>query len=290
MSNEVMHPEPESDEINLWDLLEVVKSGWRWLVGGVGIGLIGAVAVVLFAHSEYEATALVQPAIVGAKGAEVEPVGLTLERLKLPTFYSDELVKLCEIKSTVNPKDVLAKAVKPTLVKGNSLIQLTYRAPSPQVAASCLAGVVARITQSQAEIAAPIIETMTQQLQLTGQQLSEASKFEGQLEKRVLNLDPSDTKFNQSILLLNATLSKREEIARLRKQYADQALQLMPPITQPAKLLEPIYAPEKAVFPKKSITVLAGFFGGGVVGLLGLLLSLSWRRYRTGAAVLSNAK
>jgi uncharacterized protein involved in exopolysaccharide biosynthesis len=52
-------------------------------------------------------------------------------------------------------------------------------------------------------------------------------------------------------------------------------------MTQPAKLFEPIYAPQKAVFPKKSLTALGGVLGGGFVGLLGLFVSLSWRRYRT---------
>jgi uncharacterized protein involved in exopolysaccharide biosynthesis len=285
MSNEVNSQNPDADEINLWDLLEVVKSGWRWIAGGVGVGLVGAVAAVLVVPPEFEATALVQPAYVGlapgGKGTEVEPVAQILERLKLPTFYSDELVTLCQVKATVNPLDALAKAVKPTLVKGNSLIQLTYRAASPEVAQACLAGVVAQITKSQAAIATPIIDTLEEQLQLTKQQLSEAEKFETQLEKKALTLDPSDVKFSQSMLMLNAALSKREEVSKLRRQYADQSLQLIPPMTQPAKLFEPIYAPQKAVFPKKSLTALGGVLGGGFVGLLGLFVSLSWRRYRT---------
>ena len=57
-------------------------------------GAVGAVGFVLVTPSQFEATAIVQPATVGmptttttTRGAEVEPVAQTLERLKLPTFF-----------------------------------------------------------------------------------------------------------------------------------------------------------------------------------------------------------
>jgi uncharacterized protein involved in exopolysaccharide biosynthesis len=296
MSNEVNSQNPDVDEINLWGLLEVVKSGWRWVVAGVGIGLGGALALVLMVPSEYEATALVQPAYVatalvqpanaglvtgGNKGGEVEPITQTLERLKIPTFYSDELVALCDVKASTNPLDSLAKAVKVSLVKGNSLIQITYRAASPKLAQACLVGIVDQIVKSQAVIATPAMDVLKQQLQLTKQQLVEAEGFEAKLEKKAFELDPSDVKFGQSMLILNTALLKRDEIAKLRRQYIDQTLQLTPPMTQPAKLLEPIYIPQNAVFPRKLLIVMGGLLSGGFVGLLGLFLSLSWRRYRT---------
>jgi uncharacterized protein involved in exopolysaccharide biosynthesis len=50
------------------------------------------------------------------------------------------------------------------------------------------------------------------------------------------------------------------------------------------KLLEPIYAPERAVFPKKLLTVTGGFIGGLFLGLLALFINRGWRRYKSMSA------
>lgn len=277
----------DDDGLNLWELLEVVKSGWRWLAGGAMIGLAGAIGYVLVVPAQYEATAVIQPATVGmgttttTKGAEVESTAQTLERLKMPTFYTEALLKACEVKTLANPRQTLATAVKQTLVKGNSLIQITYRAESPAVAESCVSEVVAQLAKSQAVLAEPIVKALNEQRQLTKQQLDDAERIQAQIEKRAMTLDTSDSKFSASMLMLNATLSKREEIARLRKLYTEQTLQLSEPLTQKAKLFEPIYAPERAVFPKKTLTGLGGLFGGLVVGGLMFFAWRSWLGRRT---------
>lgn len=280
MSTEMTPLNTDDDGLNLWELLDVVKSGWHWLAGGAVIGLAGAVGFVLVIPAQYEATGVLQPATVGlsggTKGAEVESVAQTLERLKMPTFYSEDLLKACDVKSQVNPRQTLATAVKPAMVKGNALIQISYRAESPVLAEACVSAVVGRLAQSQAALAEPIVKTLEEQRQLTKQQLAEAERFQGQIEKRVMTLEPSDAKFSQSMLMLNAALSKREEISKLRKLYAEQSLQLSQPLTQSAKLFEPIYSPEREVFPKKSLTALGGLFGGLVLGGIALFVRRSW--------------
>ena len=282
MSNDVTPFNAEDDGLNLWELLDAVKSGWQWLVGGAVIGLVGAVGFALVVPAQYESTAVLQPATVGisggTKGAEVESVAQTLERLKMPTFYSEELLKACDVKSLANPRQTLATAVKPTVVKGNALIQISYRAESPSLAESCVTAVIAQLAKSQSALAAPIIETLEEQRKLTKQQLEEAERFQGQIEKRVMTLEPTDAKFSQSMLMLNAALSKREEISKLRKVYAEQSLQLVEPLTQSAKLFEPIYSPDRAVFPKKTLTALGGLVGGLIVGGLVLFVRRSWLR------------
>ncbi len=282
MPNSATPLNAEDDGLNLWELLAVVKSGWHWLAGGAAVGLAGAVGFVLVVPAQYEATAVIQPATVGVsggtKGADVEPVAQTLERLKLATFYTEELLKACDVKSTVNPKLSLATAIKPALVKGNSLIQLTYRAESQAVAEACLNAVTSRVAESQSAIAKPIINTLEEQQRLTKTQLDEAEKFQAQVEKRAMTLDPSDAKFSQAMLMLNAALSKREEVSKLRRQFAEQSLQLTAPMTQATKLFEPIYASDKAVFPKKTLTALGGLLGGLVLGGVLLFVRRSWLR------------
>jgi uncharacterized protein involved in exopolysaccharide biosynthesis len=47
------------------------------------------------------------------------------------------------------------------------------------------------------------------------------------------------------------------------------------------KLLEPIYAPEKPVYPNKQMSAISGLFGGLFTGLLALFVSRSWRRHKS---------
>lgn len=279
MPNDATPLNTDDEGLNLWELLDVVKSGWHWLAGGAAIGLAGAVGFVMVVPAQYEASAIIQPATVGmaaaqVKGAEVESVAQTLERLKLATFYTEALLTACDVKAPVNARKALATAIKPTLVKGNSLIQISYSAESPAVAEACVGAVAAQLAKVQAVIAEPIIKTLDEQRKLTKQQLDEAERFQAQVEKRAMSMDPSDAKFSQAMLLLNAALSKREEVSKLRKLYADQTMQLTEPLTQPAKLFEAIYASDEAVFPKKTLTALGGLVGGLVLG--GLLLFGRW--------------
>lgn len=104
----------EDDGLNLWELLDVVKQCWHWLVGGAAVGLAEAVGYLLVVHAQYEATAVIQPATVGmanaatlTKGAEVESTAQTLERLKMPTFYSETVLNACDVKKQANPHQLL---------------------------------------------------------------------------------------------------------------------------------------------------------------------------------------
>ena len=271
-NNAQLNTVQNDDEISLWDIVDFLKEGWRWLGGGLVLGLLGAVGFVLVSPAQFEATAIVQPATVGlpttttTKGAEVESVAQTLERLKLPTFYTDALLQACQVPSRL----ALAGSVKASQVKGNSLIQVSYRAPSVAVAEACVNAVVAQLTASQAEIGAPLIQTLEEQLVLTKKQLTEAEGFQAQLEKRATSSTDS-----ASLLMLSA-LSKREEIARLQKLLIEQKVQLSVPLTQPLQLLEPIYAPERAVAPKKLPVLAGGLLGGFVLGGLVFFMRRSW--------------
>lgn len=262
----------DDDEISLWDIVDFLKDGWHWLAGGLAVGLLGAVGFVLVTPAKYEATAIVQPATVGlpavasiSRSTEVEPAAQTLERLKLPTFYNEALLQTCQVSST----QALASTVKASQMKGNALIQVSYRAPSVAVAEACVNAVVVQLAQSQAMIAKPMINTLEAQLTLTRQRLTEAEAFL-QAEKRV-----SHAVDMTSLLILNA-LSKRGEIAQLQQLLLEQKVQLSAPLTQPLHLLEPIYIPEQPVFPKRLPAVLGGAFGGLVLGGLVFLVRRSW--------------
>lgn len=291
MLQEINCPKVTADnEINACNLLAHLKSGCRWLAGGLMLGLLCAIGFIALVPPQYEAIAMIQPATVGilsastnttiAKGADVESAAQTLERLKVASFYTAELIIACDMKSRVNPHQALAVAMKPTLIKGNGLIQISYRAASPAIAEACVAGVVKQLAKVQGEIAAPLIKALEEQRQITKQQLDDAERFQKLVEKRVLTMNPSSTQFSESMLLLSAAQSKKDDISKLRRTYAEQSIQVSEPLTQPTKLFEPIYASDKAVFPKKELIVFGGLVAGFLAGLAALFLNQRWRQMR----------
>lgn len=262
----------DDDEISIWDVVNFLKDGWRWLASGLLLGLACAIGYLVVTPKVYDATAILQPATVGMptttttmKGAEVEPVAQTLERLKLPTFYTAELVRACEAPSM----QALAGSVNASQVKGNSLIQVGYRASSVAVAEACVNAVIAQLIKSQGSVAAPLIKTLEEQLHATQRQLNEAEGFQSELEKRAVAT-------SDSALLLVLALSKRENVVRLQKLVGEQKVLLSVPVTQPMQLLEPIYAPEKPILPKKVPVLAGGLFGGLVLGGLAFFVRRSW--------------
>ncbi|WP_138512337.1 hypothetical protein [Rhodoferax bucti] len=287
MSENAKIVEANDDEINIWELMEYLKSGWHWLAGGCAVGLLGAMGFLMVAPAKYEATAVVQPATVGMNFAApmpmptptpmpmpmpmpTEPVAQTMERLKLVTFYGDDIVKTCQAGSSKE----LAEGMKTSLVKGNSLISLAYRADTVALAEACLAKIVGQLSQSQGDIATPLIKELEDQRASTKQQIDEAQKFLAQQEKSLAST-PSG-----SVLLM----LKREDLARLQKLHREQRVQLKEPLTQSMKLLGPMYVLESAVFPKKSLTLIAGVVVGLFVGLFSFFLYRGWRRYKSTSA------
>lgn len=274
MNQDMRNIEPIDDEINLWELLEHLKSGWKWIVGGGATGLASAIVLAAFIPAQYEATAVVQPATIGMIVATttVEPVAQTLERLKLVTFYNDDIVKACGADSA---KD-LANSVKVNLVKGNNLLSISYRAESAALANACMNKIVTQLTQSQTAIAAPLIKELQDQQISTKQQIEDAERFMAAGEKRATS-SPGSNELSTLMML------KREDLTKLQKLYREQRIQLTEPLTQPMKLLEPIYVPEKPVAPKKLMIIAGSLIGGMLIGLLAFFANRSWRRYK-GAA------
>lgn len=263
------------DEINVWELIDHLKTGWRWIVGGGVIGLVSAMGVVFLIPSQYEATAVVQPATVGINtttAKAVEPIAQTLERLRITTFYDSDVVQSCQADSA----NKLVKKVKANIVKGNSLLLISYRASTAALAEACTAKVVELLMQSQKAIATPLIKELEEQHALTKQQLDQTERFLAQGEKRISALPVSVA----SQELFTLLLLKRGDLLELQELYRGQRTQMTAPLTQPLKLLEPIYAPTESVAPRKLIIGFGGLIGGLFIGLLVLFTRLSWRRYK----------
>lgn len=265
----------DDDEISFRDIVDCIKIGWHWLVGGVLLGGLGALWFVAASPDQYEASAVIQSATVGItpnfgdstamKGLEVEPVVQTLERVKQPTFYTEMVLQACQASS----QQQLASSLKAVQLKSKFLIQLSYRANSAAVARVCMNAVLDRVAQAQAEISEPLIKRMEEGLVLTRRQLAQAEAYQVQLEKRAALSDEG-----ASLMVLNR-LTKREEILRLQKLLIEQEMQLSPPLTQTLQLLEPVYVSRRVALPN-ALVLVGGMFGGLVFGGLAFFVRRSW--------------
>lgn len=175
-------------------------------------------------------------------GVELESSAQLIERLKFPTFYEANQVKACNISSD-SPTVMLAQSINLKVLKGTNILQVTYRARSSALAVQCLDAIMDRVIGSQNKLSEKTMQNARKHLALTQGQLAESVRIQSMMEKRSgSSLDVADTKFSQTVLLLSAMLSKKEEIQRLRKSVLEQVAALEPPATQSAQLIEPIYA------------------------------------------------
>ena len=253
-------------------LLNVLANGYRWLLTGVAIGILGGYIFFILVPSEYEATALIQPATIGTSsqvGAatfskiQVEPTADTIERLKTPSFYNQDIQKNCRVSDPF----LLAGKIKPLAIKASNLIQIQYRGNSPEIAERCINTVISQLKETQQLLSSPLIKTLEMQLALTKQQINLSEKFLKELDIKEY---ATHANISESSLLFLEVKSKREELIVLRKIYNDQSASLHEPLTQPLRLIEKTTIPERPVFPVKSISL----FGGGVLGLFFALLAL----------------
>lgn len=267
-NNQPNMPTPIDLESFLWGITVFFKRGWRWLASGLLLGLGCATAYLIITPQQFEAKALFR----GAKvlDEDLDKPAQLIERLKFPTFYEETQIKACEI-DVENPVGdhalILSRRIVPIVVKGTDVLQVTYRARTNTLAAQCLAAVISRLIASQDKMAEAALSNAKQRLRLTQTQLLEADRLQSLMDKRSINaLDVADSKFSQTVLLLSMTLSKKEDIARLREALLKQMADMEQPFTRAAGLVEPIYAPASAIFPKRLPTLMGGLCGGLVLG------------------------
>jgi LPS O-antigen subunit length determinant protein (WzzB/FepE family) len=276
MSEQSYNPIPE-DEISLKDIIDFLVESWKAIVFTGLLGTAGAVAYLLVTPNQYQVTANFQVAKV--VGSDVESPALLLEKLKIPTFYSQKTLSVCNVTEKIDPGAIIAKNLKPTLTKTAPIINITYKAKSIEDARRCLEAVLDDIRTSQNLLSKPILTIKAIQLLTLKQKLESSEKFINKLPNS--NFDFSDSKFSSSSLLLATTIMKENEVKDLRVQINEMEISLVDPQTKEAFLTAPIHAPQQKVSPKRAITLIGGLMGGLLLGLLFMLGQKVWGSYKT---------
>lgn len=290
------------NEINLREIVDFVKTSWKSVAITTAIGGLLAASATFFMQSKFQASAAVDIAMVTIIGGNqplnqnamqapksqgsqisgalnlisrpVETAAVLTEKMKIPTYYSDETIKACGLEAQPDPKLTLSKSLKPLIPRDGSFVSIVFTASSPAIAKACLDSVLVDIKTKHAMMAKPYIEMSQGSLSTFETRLMDIERTLKDYPTNQLRVDFTDPKFSASALLLNSLLALEQEANSLRNKISEVRIGLSAPQTTSTTFVSPVYSPSDPVSPKRSLIILIGLIAGG---LLGLMLALSRR-------------
>lgn len=284
----------ESDEISLFDFLDKLRAGWRWLLGGVFLGGLVA-AVVLFAvPNQYEAVAVVQVGQVGqvtqagqAQAGQVSPVpaeppAQAVERMKSYAFQLSVAKALGdqrwqEVLQNDGTSTVLSVASPKAVL---NLIDLKAKGPSPEAAKKIVNAVIEELAKRHSEIVEPAFERLKLEAELTREKIKRAEVELETLNRLASGVGVKDERFTQISLITDLRVKKEAEIFQQRQMLSAFVGALTPPNTQRAKAIEDVFISAKPVSPKKGLLLALGLVGGLLAGVISIFISNAWCQAR----------
>ncbi|WP_291993468.1 Wzz/FepE/Etk N-terminal domain-containing protein [Candidatus Accumulibacter sp. ACC003] len=287
-------------EINLFDLWQKLRAGWRLVAGGAALGLLFAGLAMVLIAPKYEALALVQVGLVGEvtqfgppgvlSSRPAEPVPQAIERMKTPAFQ-------LRVARSLNRQDWI-DALQRSAGAGNEfltlqlsrdtataageipLIELRARSGSPESAREISDAAVFELAERQAEIVRPAIERLKSDLAIAKGRQQQAEQDLAALSKLIPTAAVKDDQFTQLALMTTTRLVKQAEIFSQRQNIVLFETALSAPATQPAQAIESVFVAEKPVAPKRGSLLALGFFGGLLAGIVVAFIVDARRRGR----------
>lgn len=253
----------QDNEITLYEIYRVISQHKYLVISFPIIAMAIALIVSNAIKPQWEAIALIRIGQIGTQQQLIEPTARAIERIKLESYKAKVLSKLGLPPSRENAESALyLDKLKVEVGADKGLIRITTRGHSPEQAKQFAEMAQSTLAEQHAELAAPSIKRLTEQVQQLRKELAlEASQQE--IAKKILakNLD-SPEKFMANIVLTNATYQREKGIRSLKWELQDSEEQLDPLKTFPTSLLQDVYVTDKPVMPViKWIIPLAGIFG-----------------------------
>ena len=273
------------DEVSLFDLWGMLRGGWRLVFGSVVLGVLGAVAAIAFIAPQFEAVALLQTGTVS--GSMIEEPTTALERLRSPSFLREIAVEVGDsawvdqIDAGVQGRTLVAKIQKAT----PSMIEVRVVTGSPDSSKKIAELSTARLIRRQTELASRVVAKVEFELSVLKEKLG---KSESDLTVLSKAIDPTNVKndtFSQLSLLTSLRMQRESDSFALRQSIYALENSLLPPLTQPARVLEDIFVSNKPVFPKKGVLLAMGLVAGLLVGVMLVFVSGAWRLARARRSV-----
>lgn len=270
------------EEVSLYDVFCFFRMNWPLILSAGFVGLLCATIFLVAVPAQYESTALVEMGKTGGIGelgtviagprmviedprAVIEDPSLLIERLRIPSTYSKDVIRECGLPDSPQSSASLARLVQTTPNKRIvTAVEISIRRSTPELANQCLASILEMIKQHQAEILQPHLEATSKEL----------SQLQIELRSNLNFLNSLKTTDHQSA----AYFSMRDQNMFLL-QIINSLKHAINQDHQP-KLVAPIYVSSDAIFPKKPLTLILGSIYGLILGLLiagARKLKATWR-------------
>lgn len=254
----------DETEISLADILRFLGSAWKSIAITGTLGLAAAVTYLAVTPKQFEATAQITMAQIGAAnnnnlnplGINIEEPALLIARFSSPTSFTPEVLEACGYQDEPDAGQLLSKSIKLATPKGvASVVDLKTFGSSPQAAKACAQSLFELIKSTQAQIVAPYIEEAKAKLADDEERLA-----------RTKNLVAKADKSGQAMSA--SYLSTRDEIRFLLDEITALKNVVSSNQNRATRLVAPIYASDTPISPKKRMALAGGLFGGLFLGLL----------------------
>ena len=268
----------DEDEISLFDLWQTLKDKWRYVLGGILLGGLGAAAVITVSQVQYEASAMLQTGKVA--GTIIEDSSTIVERFKSPSFH-------LEVAKDAGDPDWIAQVengtatqiLSATIPKASpSMVDVKVKAKSPALSKKIADAATAKVIERQEALSVQTRKKIEFDLSVAKEKLLKAEQDLLTLSKTLNSVGTKDDRFTQISLMTSIKLQKESDVFTLRQSVFALENSLLPPSTQPARLLEAVFVSPKPVSPKKGLLLALGLIGGLLVGVMSVFVSSAWQR------------
>ncbi len=249
------------DEVSIKDIINFLSDYWR-LILAVGVfGLLGALAFIWVTPSQYEAIAQINMVQrddnrTGSLNTIIHNPKSIIAKYKLPSTYTSEDVKVCNLEKSKSPQEEMAQLVRLAPVREvDFAVDLRIRLESKEHAVACAKLIYESIRESQDQIMKSFIEETKTQLLKYQVRLQEVQVW-------ISRADKSD------FATLATYLSIRDELNFLLGETSRLNAIITAGEARRIKLVSPIYVSDHPVFPKKKLSLLIGLLSGLFLGLL----------------------
>lgn len=248
------------DDISLVDILLFLKESWKTIIGIGALGAIVAITFLLLIPNQYEAVANITMGKITLGGANIEEPQALINRMSALTSMDATVLGACDLSESNKIAAQLSKAIKFNIPKGvANVVELKVLSTTPEAAKTCAASVFELIAKSQAQMIEPISQANKDK---NAKRLAKVNERLAQDKLLLARVDQPKSGVSATYFALLSEIRNLEDERQELQELTDSAN------IAGAQLQSNIYVADSPVFPKKTLIMTAGLFGGLFLGLL----------------------
>lgn len=241
--------------------IKFLAQGWKLILAGVALGLLGAVTYLITTPAEYEASAFIKMA--ENRGLDndglpipyqIESAALVIARFNTPAAYTGEILHKCGLEDVPEDRRRMSTRVRYAAEGQPAFLAVNVRARGPELASKCAEGLFEVIRQQQDTLSRPGRDRLSKMIEdLRASRLAHLEALD----------DGTGLAEEVAVYLSHREALNKIEIDLRRYEYALGY--------EPTQLVS-LYPNPEAVFPRRAPVIILGLISGMLVGLLAACL------------------